>query len=130
MQTINAVSLIVRDYDEAIAYFTQMLGWALVEDTPQPMEPGKRWVRVAPQSTGISVLLMKAKTPEQIARIGDQTGGRVAFILHTDDFLRDHRHYLARVVAFIETPRQEDYGLVAVFKDLYGNLWDLLQLGN
>ena len=129
MPTINAVSFIVRDYDEAIAYFTQTLGWALVEDTPQPREPGKRWVRVAPQLTGTSVLLMKAKTPEQVAHIGNQTGGRVAFILHTDDFARDHRDYVARGVAFIEKPRQEEYGLVAVFKDIYGNLWDLVGLG-
>jgi catechol 2,3-dioxygenase-like lactoylglutathione lyase family enzyme len=119
-------TLVVRDYDEAIEYFTRALGFTLVEDTP--LSPGKRWVLVAPPgSEGASVLLARAANPAQAARVGDQTGGRVAFFLHTDDFARDHAAMLAQGVKFIEGPRVESYGKVAVFVDLYGNKWDLVE---
>ncbi|MGF6229866.1 catechol 2,3-dioxygenase-like lactoylglutathione lyase family enzyme [Inquilinus ginsengisoli] len=122
---IGAVTVVVRDYDEAKAWYTGMLGFDLVEDTP--MGDGKRWLLVAPPG-GPNLLLARAATPEQESRIGDQTGGRVFLFLHTDDFRRDHAAMTARGVAFRETPREEAYGTVAVFEDLYGNLWDLLQL--
>ncbi len=125
-QTIGAVALVVRDYDEAIAYYTTVLGFALVED--QDRGHGKRWVTVAPPGGGTALLLARAATPEQEARVGDQTGGRVFLFLHTDDFWRDYRQLMARGVAFAEEPRREPYGTVAVFRDLYGNRWDLLQL--
>jgi catechol 2,3-dioxygenase-like lactoylglutathione lyase family enzyme len=126
---LGAVTLLVRDYDEAIAYFTSVLGFKLVGDTDQGA--GKRWVVVAPphaQVASAQVLLAKAVTPEQVARIGDQAGGRVFLFLQTDDFARDHAAMLARGVRFLEQPRREPYGSVAVFTDLYGNKWDLLQL--
>jgi catechol 2,3-dioxygenase-like lactoylglutathione lyase family enzyme len=117
----------VRDYDEAKAYYTGVLGFTAVEDTD--LGGGKRWLLVAPPgSQETRLLLAKAATPEQAARIGDQTGGRVFQFLHTDDFWRDFRVLSARGVKFRETPRREKYGTVAVFEDLYGNLWDLLQL--
>ena len=126
-QTLGSVTLVVRDYDEAIAYFTGALGFELIEDAAR--EDGKRWVLVRPPgSPGTSLLLAKASTPGQEARIGDQTGGRVAFFLHTDDFWRDYRAMRARGVSFQEEPREEAYGIVAVFADLYGNRWDLLEL--
>lgn len=126
-QMIGHVTFLVRDYDEAIAYFTGALGFDLVEDTAQ--SEVKRWVLVRPPgSGGTSLLLAKASTPEQEARVGDQTGGRVAFFLHTDDFWRDYRAMRARGVSFQEEPREEAYGTVAVFADLYGNRWDLLEL--
>jgi catechol 2,3-dioxygenase-like lactoylglutathione lyase family enzyme len=116
----------VRNYDEAVAFFTNALGFQLIEDTPQ--DEGKRWVLVAPAgSHGSSLLLAQASTPEQVARIGNQTGGRVTLFLHTDDFARDYREMKARGVKFLETPREESYGTVAVFEDLYGNKWDLLE---
>ena len=122
---IASIALIVRDYDEAIAWYTRCLGFELVEDRD---EGRKRWVVVAPPaSAGAQLLLARAATPEQAARIGDQTGGRVFLFLHTDDFARDHARMLGQGVIFRETPRQEAYGTVAVFEDLYGNLWDLLQ---
>ncbi|MBW8727685.1 MAG: VOC family protein [Inquilinus limosus] len=124
-QQIGAVALVVRDYDEAKAWYTGVLGFDLVEDTP--MGDGKRWLLVAPPG-GPNLLLAQAATPEQESRIGDQTGGRVFLFLHTDDFRRDHAAMTARGVMFRETPREEAYGTVAVFEDLYGNLWDLLQL--
>ena len=127
LQKIGYVSLLVRDYDEAIAYFTQMLMFDLVADAPLP--DGRRWVLVAPPgSSETRILLAKAATPEQTARIGDQAGGRVLLFLHTDDFWRDYDDMKWRGVRFRETPRREDYGTVAVFEDLYGNRWDLLQL--
>ncbi|HEX8321867.1 VOC family protein [Longimicrobium sp.] len=127
MQTIGAATFVVRDYDEAIAFFTTVLGFELVEDTA--LGAGKRWVVVRPRgSTGAGLLLARAATPEQEARVGDQTGGRVAWFLHTDDFWCDHRAFTERGVRFIEPPREESYGTVAVFQDLYGNLWDLLEL--
>ena len=118
-------TFVVRDYDEAIAFFVDVLGFRLVEDRDVPAQ-GKRWVVVAPDR-GAGLLLARATTPEQQARIGDQAGGRVAFFLETDDFARDHAAYRARGVEFVEAPRREPYGMVAVFLDLYGNRWDLLQ---
>ena len=127
LQKIGYVSLLVRDYDEAIAYFTQMLMFHLVADTPLP--DGRRWVLVAPPgSSETRILLAKAATSEQTARIGDQAGGRVLLFLHTDDFWRDHDDMKWRGVRFLEAPRREEYGTVAVFEDLYGNRWDLIQL--
>ena len=127
MPHIGALALVVRDYDEAIAFYRDRLGFTLVEDTP--LGPDKRWVRLAPPgSTETRLLLAKAATPEQAARIGDQTGGRVFLFLETDDFQRDYAHMRAQGVRFREAPRREAYGTVAVFEDLYGTLWDLLQL--
>ena len=126
-QRLGTVTYLVRDYDEAIGWFTQVLGFVLVEDTPQT--PARRWVRVAPKdAAGTSLLLARADTPEQEARIGDQAGGRVFLFLETDDFARDHAAMLGRGVAFLEAPRAEPYGTVAVFADLYGNHWDLIEL--
>ena len=130
-QSLGYVALVVRDYDEAIAYFTQKLGFRLVEDSGAIDRNGqdKRWVLVAPQgSPGTNLLLARASTPEETSRIGNQTGGRVFLFLHTDDFWRDYRAMTARGVKFLETPREEPYGTVAMFEDLYGNKWDLLQL--
>lgn len=126
-QTLAHISFLVRDYDEAIAYFTTALGFQLVEDTQ--LDGNKRWVLVAPPGLhGASLLLAKASTKEQVGHIGNQTGGRVFLFLHTDNFWRDYNAMKARNVKFIETPREEKYGTVAVFEDLYGNKWDLLQL--
>ena len=124
-QTLATVSLLVRDYDEAIAFFTTALRFKLVEDTT--LEGGKRWVVVTPGSGGASLLLARASTEEQKAHIGNQTGGRVFLFLHTADFWEDYRHMQAEGVRFIEEPRHESYGLVVVFLDLYGNKWDLVQ---
>jgi catechol 2,3-dioxygenase-like lactoylglutathione lyase family enzyme len=125
-RSIALVTLVVRDYDEALAFFVDALGFAVVEDTP--LVGGKRWVVVAPPgSQGASLLLAQAATPEQAAHAGNQTGGRVAFFLHTDDFWRDYRRMQARGVRFAEEPRQQAYGTVVVFCDLYGNKWDLVQ---
>lgn len=122
---IGAVTFLVNDYDEAIAWFRDALGFALVEDTP--LGGGKRWVLVSPGDRGTPLLLAEASTDEQRARIGDQTGGRVGFFLHTDDFARDHARMRAAGVRFNEEPRHEAYGTVAVFEDLCGNLWDLIE---
>jgi catechol 2,3-dioxygenase-like lactoylglutathione lyase family enzyme len=128
-QNIACVAVVVRDYDEAIAFYTQVMGFDLVEDTP--LEGGKRWVRVAPpNSSGTCVLLARAVTGEQERRIGDQTGGRVFLFLHTDDFWRDYQALRSRGIKFESQPRQEAYGTVAVFEDLYGNRWDLVELRN
>ena len=125
-QHISALALLVDDYDRAIAYYTEVLGFRLIEDTPQG--PSKRFVRVAPPGDGeMSLLLAKAANPEQAARIGDQTGGRVFLFLRTDDFWRDYNAYKARGVEFTEEPREEVYGTVVVFRELYGNKWDLVQ---
>jgi catechol 2,3-dioxygenase-like lactoylglutathione lyase family enzyme len=125
-QYLGAVALLVRDYDEAIAFYVESLGFALVEDTPQGA--GKRWVVVEPPGARETrLILAQAASLEQGTRVGNQTGGRVFLILETDDFWRDHRAYAARGVKFHETPREEPYGTVAVFEDLYGNRWDLLQ---
>ena len=124
-QSLAHVALVVRDYDEAIQFFTSVLGFTLVEDTYQP-EQDKRWVVVAPRgSTGTSVLLARPSNAEQQAFIGNQTGGRVTFFLRTDDFRRDYDAFRARGVEFVRPPKTAPYGTVAVFKDLYGNLWDL-----
>ena len=126
-QEITHVALVVRDYDEAIEFFTQKLDFTLVEDTYQPAQD-KRWVLVAPPgSTGPSVLLARATTPEQEASIGNQTGGRVFLFLGTDDFWRDYKKMASRRIEFVREPATESYGTVVVFKDLYGNLWDLVQ---
>lgn len=125
-QSLAHIALVVRDYDEAIAYYTQVLGFELLEDTT--LAPGKRWVLVAPRGNrGSSLLLARAANPEQQSRVGNQTGGRVFLFLHTDDFQRDHRALLARGVRFVEDPRHEAYGTVVVFEDLYGNRWDLIE---
>ena len=126
-QFLGTVSIVVRDYDEAIAYYTQVLGFRLVEDSPRG--PGRRWVLVAPPgSTECRLLLAKAKNEAELAAVGNQTGGRVFLFLQTDDFARDYAAFRTRGVVFAEAPRHEDYGTVAVFADLYGNKWDLLQL--
>jgi catechol 2,3-dioxygenase-like lactoylglutathione lyase family enzyme len=126
MQTIGHVALIVRDYDEALAFFTRTLNFRVVEDTH--LSETKRWVLVAPPgSQGTNLLLARAVTPEQMSRIGNQSGGRVFLFLHTDDFWRDYREMSERKVRFTREPREEPYGIVAVFEDLYGNQWDLLQ---
>ena len=126
-QTIGYIALLVRDYDEAIAFYTGVLGFELVED--KPVEANKRWVLVAPRGrTSPCLLLARAATPEQQSRIGNQTGGRVFLFLHTDDFHSDYQELKARGVRFVRQPREESYGTVAVFEDLYGNKWDLLQL--
>jgi len=123
---IATVSLLVRDYDEAIRFFTEALRFELVEDSPQGA--GKRWVVVDPgQGKGASLLLAKAATPEQLACVGNQAGGRVFLFLHTTDFDVDHEHMTSHGVKFLEAPRDEPYGKVAVFEDLCGNKWDLLQ---
>ena len=123
---LAAISLLVPDYDEAIAHYCGGFGFDLIEDTD--MGGGKRWVLVAPPgSTETRLLLAKASKPEQVAQIGSQAGGRVFLILHTDDFDRDQARFLQAGAMFTETPRQEVYGKVCVFRDCFGNLWDLLQ---
>lgn len=125
-QHLSCIALLVQDYDEAIAYFTSKLDFTLVEDTPRGGD--KRWVLIAPPgSPETHLLLAKAATAEQVARVGDQAGGRVFLFLKTDDFWGDYRRMQERGVRFCETPRQEPYGHVVVFEDLYGNRWDLLQ---
>jgi catechol 2,3-dioxygenase-like lactoylglutathione lyase family enzyme len=125
-QQLVTLALVVRDYDEAIAYYTNILGFTLLED--EDRGHGKRWVRVKPPGVGgASLLLAKAATPEQHTAIGNQTGGRVFLFLHTDNFQRDYDRYLQAGVAFVEEPRHETYGTVAVFRDLYGNKWDLIE---
>lgn len=127
-QSIVHVALVVRDYDEAIAFYTKKLHFTLIEDTYQP-EQDKRWVVVAPpNSSGTTLLLARASKPEQEPFIGNQTGGRVFLFLNTDDFWRDYNDMVAKGIKFIREPKVESYGTVAVFEDLYGNLWDLLQL--
>jgi len=124
-QHIGEIALLVRDYEEAIAWFTQKLGFALVADVPIP--PAERWVTVAPPCSRAAVRLARAETERQRQQIGHQSDERVLLYLHTDDFERDHAAYVARGVQFVEAPRQEKYGTVAVFEDLYGNRWDLIQ---
>ena len=124
-QTLAQIALVVRDYDEAITFFTQRLGFVLIEDSA--LSQDKRWVVVKPNNPGSAALLLaKAATPEQQSAIGNQAGGRVAFFLLTDDFWRDHHAMQSSGVKFLEPPREEPYGTVAVFEDLYGNKWDLL----
>ena len=125
-QHLGLVALLVRDYDEAMAFYVGKLGFGVVED--RRLEGDKRWVVLAPPgSREARLLLARAATQAQAARIGDQAGGRVFLFLETDDFWRDYRDYRARDVVFREAPREEAYGTVAVFEDLYGNAWDLLQ---
>jgi uncharacterized protein len=127
VQTLGLVSLVVRDYDEALAFYVGTLGFRLIEDTPV-VEQGKRWVVITPPGAGgCRLLLARATSPGQLQRIGDQTGGRVFLFLYTDDLERDHALYRSRGVEFVRPPQNMPYGRVAVFKDLYGNLWDLLQ---
>jgi catechol 2,3-dioxygenase-like lactoylglutathione lyase family enzyme len=127
-QSIVHVALVVRDYDEAIDFYTRKLNFDLIEDSYQPAQD-KRWVVVAPPgSHGTTLLLARASKPEQESFIGNQTGGRVFLFLNTDDFWRDYNQMLSRGITFVREPRNEPYGIVAVFEDLYGNLWDLLEL--
>ena len=127
-QSIVHIALVVRDYDEAIDFFTKKLNFELIEDTYQP-EQNKRWVVIAPpNSTGSTVLLARASKPEQERFIGNQTGGRVFLFLNTDDFWRDYHEMSSKGIEFVREPKIAEYGIVAVFKDLYGNLWDLLEL--
>lgn len=126
-QSLGLTALVVRDYDEAIAFYTETLGFELIEDTYQP-EQDKRWVVVAPPGARESrILLARAVNDEQAARVGNQTGGRVFLFLYTDDFWRDFEAYRSKRVEFVREPKTEDYGTVAVFRDLYGNLWDLIE---
>ena len=126
-QSIAHVAVVVRDYDEALAFYVGKLGFRLLQDLDQP-EQNKRWVVVAPPGvSSTSLLLARASTPEQAAFIGNQSGGRVFLFLQTDDFWRDHARLVAQGVKFVRGPSQAPYGTVAVFEDLYGNLWDLLQ---
>ncbi len=127
-QSIVHIALVVKDYDEAIAFYTEKLNFTLVEDTYQP-EQDKRWVVVAPHgSTGTTLLLARASKPEQEPFIGNQSGGRVFLFLNTDDFWRDYNDMVAKGIKFTREPKKAEYGMVAVFEDLYGNLWDLLEL--
>jgi catechol 2,3-dioxygenase-like lactoylglutathione lyase family enzyme len=126
-QSIGLAALVVRQYDEALEFYVGTLGFRLVEDIPIP-EQAKRWVVVAPPgSTESRLLLARAVGDEQASRIGNQTGGRVFLFLYTDDFWRDFHAYKARGVVFVREPKEEGYGTVAVFRDLYGNLWDLVE---
>lgn len=125
-QSLAHIALVVRDYDEAIAWFLDKLGFALVADEYQPGQD-KRWVLVAPSGGGTSLLLARAASPAQEAFVGDQAGGRVFLFLATDDFARDHEAMAAKGVRFVRAPKTAAYGTVAVFEDLYGNLWDLVQ---
>ncbi len=126
-QSLSIVSIVVKDYDDAIAFYTEKLGFELVEDTYQP-EQDKRWVVVKPKGDGQAALLLaKASNSKQEEYIGNQTGGRVFLFLQTDDFSRDFDLYKSRNVKFVRPPKVADYGTVAVFEDLYGNLWDLIQ---
>ena len=124
-QRIALVTLVVPDYDAAIAFYCGTLGFDLLEDTP--LDDDKRWVRVAPSGRGTALLLAKADDAAQRAAVGNQTGGRVAFFLETDDFARDHAAFRAGGVVFTEPPRRQPYGTVAVFADPFGNLWDLIE---
>lgn len=128
IQQIAHIALVVRDYDEAIEFYTGKLNFTLVEDTV--LSKTKRWVKVAPPgSSGSQLLLAKAADEQQQSRIGNQTGGRVFLFLYTDDFWRDHQQMLDKGIEFVREPVKELYGTVAVFKDLYGNLWDLIEPG-
>jgi len=127
-QSIVHIVLVVKDYDEAIAFYTKKLNFELIEDTYQP-EQDKRWVVIAPPgSSGTTILLARASNDTQEAFIGNQSGGRVFLFLNTDDFWRDYNDMVDKGIEFVREPKEADYGTVAVFKDLYGNLWDLLQL--
>jgi catechol 2,3-dioxygenase-like lactoylglutathione lyase family enzyme len=127
-QSIVHIALVVKDYDEAITFYTQKLNFELIEDTYQP-EQDKRWVVVSPPgSTGVTLLLAKASNPKQELSVGNQSGGRVFLFLNTDDFWRDYNEMTRQGIKFVRKPQKQEYGMVAVFEDLYGNLWDLLEL--
>lgn len=127
IQSVVHIALVVQDYDEAIDFYTNKLDFTLIEDTYQP-EQSKRWVVVSPPgSSGTTILLAKASKPEQVSFIGNQAGGRVFLFLGTDDFWRDYNEMITKGIEFIREPKEQSYGIVAVFKDLYGNLWDLVQ---
>jgi len=127
-QSIVHVALVVRDYDEAIRFYTEKLNFTVVEDTYQP-EQDKRWVLIAPPgSNGLTLLLARASAPEQERFIGNQAGGRVFLFLRTDDFWQDYNRMVSLGITFVRKPKVESYGTVAVFEDLYGNLWDLVEL--
>lgn len=129
-QSIVHIALVVKDYDEAIEFYIKKLNFDLIEDIYQP-EQNKRWVVVAPpNSNGTTILLAKASKPEQEKFIGNQTGGRVFLFLNSDDFWRDYNEMTSRGIEFVREPKKAEYGTVAVFKDLYGNLWDLLELNS
>lgn len=125
-RALGLISLVVRDYDEALAFYVDVLGFELVEDTEIPAQ-SKRWVVVSPGAAGARILLAKAATRDQLAHVGNQTSGRVFLFLYTDDCLRDHARLSAKGVRFVREPEIQDHGLVAVFADLYGNLWDLIE---
>lgn len=128
-QQIAHIALVVKDYDEAIKFYTEKLNFILIEDTK--LSETKRWVLLKPTGlNGCCLLLAKAANDEQISRVGNQTGGRVFLFLYTDDFERDHTNMIAKGIEFVRTPIKEEYGMVAVFKDLYGNLWDLIEPSN
>jgi catechol 2,3-dioxygenase-like lactoylglutathione lyase family enzyme len=124
-QQLGQLSLLVREYDEAITYYTQTLDFELLEDTQ--LSENKRWVRVSPPGSSCHLLLAKASGEAQISQIGHQAGGRVFLFLYTDDFYQDYENYRAKGVEFIREPAEESFGIVSVFKDLYGNLWDLIE---
>ncbi|MGY2733524.1 VOC family protein [Sphingomonas sp. UYP23] len=126
MRSIVHIAVLVRDYDEAIAFYVDVLGFSLVEDT-EVAEQSKRWVTIAPPGSTTSLLLARASNEEQAEFIGRQAGGRVFLFLQTDDFWRDYSAFTARGVRFVRPPKREPYGTVAVFEDLYGNLWDLIE---
>lgn len=123
--TLGMIAIVVENYDEAIAHYVNDLGFTLVEDTE--LSPEKRWVVVAPSSSGAQILLAKASNEQQMNAIGNSTGGRVGFFLYTDNFKESYQNYLANRIEFMETPRQESFGQVVVFKDKYGNKWDLIE---
>jgi len=125
-RALGLVSLVVRDYDEALAFFVDVLGFKLLEDTDVPAQ-GKRWVVVSPGDSGAQLLLARASSEKQSLRVGTQTGGRVFLFLYTDDCLRDYARLCAKGVKFVRLPEEQAHGVVAVFEDLYGNLWDLIQ---
>lgn len=127
-QTLGLIALLVREYEAALAFYVGTLGFVLLEDSEVP-EQSKRWVVIAPPGgSGAQLLLARASNAEQSSRVGNQTGGRVFLFLYTDDFWRDFALYQARGVVFVREPKEEPYGVVAVFEDLYGNLWDLIEL--
>jgi catechol 2,3-dioxygenase-like lactoylglutathione lyase family enzyme len=125
-QQLTMLALVVHDYDEALAFYVGKLGFDLIDDSPVPAQ-NKRWVVVSPPGSCAHLLLARAASDEQTSRVGNQTGGRVFLFLHTDDFQRDYQRYRDEGIEFVRGPVQEPYGMVAVFRDLYGNLWDLIE---
>jgi len=125
MNTLGMIAIVIDEYERAISHYVNDLGFTLIEDTP--LSPDKRWVVVAPSENGARILLAKASNEDQRAAIGNSTGGRVGFFLYTSDFVQTYQNYKLKGIEFIETPRQEVYGQVVVFKDMYGNKWDLIE---